>query len=282
VLPFYSRESRADAFAQAEAAARKALELDPSLGRAHAVLAITSLKRWGWQAAHHEFRLAFAAEPNDPTTHQWYSEFLSYVGYIDDSVTEALRARELDPVSPVINDRLGVAYLWSGEYGLAAEQFRIASELGFNRISYDQAYVLLLLRTGQIDAAVDLYEKILGKLGLDTGWVRPVAEATRDPAIAPQALEAVTQARAHGSLPDAMVFYAAVLLKQPDLAFETAENMLGDKSLTVEFLFAPEAEDLRRDPRFPRLLTAIGLDAYWDQHGWPKFCKPQPDTVVCS
>jgi TolB-like protein/DNA-binding winged helix-turn-helix (wHTH) protein len=282
VLPFYSRESRDETFAKAEMTARKALELDSSLGQAHAVLAFTSLKRWDWASAYHEFELAFAAAPNDPTIHQWYSEFLSYVGYIDDSVTEALRARELDPVSPVINDRLGVTYLWSGEYELAAEQFRIATELGINRIAYDQAYALLLLHNGQIDAVVDLYEKILGQLGLETRWVRPVAEATRTPAMVPGALEAVAQARASGSLPDAMVFYAAVLLKQPDLAFATAEKMLKDRSLTVEFLFAPEAAELRRDPRFPQLLAKIGLDAYWRQHGWPTFCTPQPGAVVCS
>ena len=191
-------------------------------------------------------------------------------------------ARELDPVSPVINDRLGVTYLWSGEYELAAEQFRIASELGFNRISYNQAYILLLLHNGKIDEAVTLYETILGKLGLDTGWVRPVAEATRDPARAPGALEAVAQAQAHGTLPDAMAFYAAVLLKQPDLAFATAENLLEDRSLTVEFLFSPQAEELRHDSRFPPLLAKIGLDAYWDQHGWPTFCKPQSGAVVCN
>jgi len=282
VLPFYSRESRTDAFARAEAAARKALELDPSLGQAHAVLAFASLNRWNWQAAYHEFQLAFAAAPNDPTTHQWYSEFLSYIGYIDASVAEALRARELDPVSPVINDRLGIAYLWSGKYELAAEQFRIASELGFNRISFNEAYILLLLHNGQIDEAVALYETILDKLGLDTGWVRPVAEATRDPALVPRALEAVTQAQAHGSLPNAMVFYAAVLLKQPDLAFATAENMLEDRSLTVEFLFSPQAEELRRDPHFASLLAKIGLDAYWDKHGWPTLCKLQSDATVCS
>ena len=69
---------------------------------------------------------------------------------------------------------------------------------------------------------------------------------------------------------------------QPDLAFETSENMLVDKSLTVEFLFAPEAAELRRDPRFPHLLAEIGLDEYWKQHGWPVFCKPQLDTVVCN
>jgi hypothetical protein len=79
-----------------------------------------------------------------------------------------------------------------------------------------------------------------------------------------------------------MVFYAAVLLKQPDLAFDAVESLLVDKSLTVEFLFAPEAKELRRDPRFPRLLATIGLDAYWGKHGWPEFCKPQLDKAVCS
>jgi len=282
VLPFYSRESSATAFEQAEAAARNALELDSSLGKPHAVLAVISLNRWDWSAAERQFQLAFAAEPNDPTIHQWYSEFLSYVGYIDASVTEALRARELDPVSPVINDRLGVTYLWSGEYELATEQFRIATELGLSRIAYDQAYALLLLHNGHIDEAVNLYEKILGKFGLDTDWIRPVAEAARDPALVPRALEAVALARTHSSLPDSIVFYAAVLLKQPDLAFEVAKNTLADKSLTVEFLFAPEAKILRRDPRFPSLLAALGLDTYWDQHGWPEFCERQLETVVCN
>ena len=282
VLPFYSRESRKDAFAQAEAAAKKALELDPSLGQAHAVLAYISVRRWDWEAAHREFGLAFAATPNDPTTHQWYSEFLSYVGYIDASVTEALRARELDPVSPVINDRLGVAYLWSGEYELAAEQFRIATELGFNRIALDQAYVLLLLHNGQIDEAIGLYKKILSHLGLDSDWVRAVMESTRDQAAVPRAIETVARVKAHDTLPAAIVFYAAVLLKQPDLAFETVGNIVEDRSLTVEFLFSPEAEELRRDPRFSQLLARIGLDAYWKQHGWPTFCQPQSGTVVCS
>jgi TolB-like protein/DNA-binding winged helix-turn-helix (wHTH) protein/tetratricopeptide (TPR) repeat protein len=281
VLPFYSNESREKAFARAETAANKALQLDTSLGEAHAVLAYISMKRWDWTEAERQFQLAIATNPNDPTTHQWYSEFLSYVGNIDASVTEALRALELDPVSPVINDRLGVTYLWSGEFELAAEQFRSAAELGIDRIAMEQAYALLLLRSGQIDEAIRLYEKILGKLGLDTTWVRPVAEATMDPARTSEALQAVTLARSRQSIPDTMLFYAAVLLKQPDLAFDTVERLIKNKTLTVEFLFAPEAAELRRDPRFPDMLSAVGLDDYWDQHGWPAFCKSQLSTVKC-
>ena len=77
VLPFYSRESSATAFEQAAAAANNALKLEPSLGKAHAVLAFISLKRWDWSTAERQFQLALATEPNDPTIHQWYSEFLS-------------------------------------------------------------------------------------------------------------------------------------------------------------------------------------------------------------
>ena len=282
VLPFYSNESREHAFALAKTAANNALQLDPSLGAAHAVLAFISMKRWDWTEAERQFQLAIAIQPNDPTTHQWYSEFLSYVGNIEASVMEALRALELDPVSPVVNDRLGVTYLWSGEFELAAEQFHSAAELGMDRVTMEQAYALLLLRSGQIEEAIRLYEKILGKLGLDAAWVRPVAKATIDPARTSEALEAVTRARSQQSIPDTMLFYAAVLLKQLDLAFDTLEHLIENKSLTVEFLFAPEAAELRRDPRFPGVLSAVGLDTYWDQHVWPAFCKSQLGTVKCS
>ena len=102
-----------------------------------------------------------------------------------------------------------------------------------------------------------------------------------DPARTSEALQAVTLARSRQSIPDTMLFYAAVLLKQPDLAFDTVERLIKNKTLTVEFLFAPEAAELRRDPRFPDMLSAVGLDDYWDQHGWPAFCKSQLSTVKC-
>ena len=50
-----------------------------------------------------EFKKAFALDPNDATAHQWYAEDLSYIGgRAQESIDEAERARQLDPLSPVI------------------------------------------------------------------------------------------------------------------------------------------------------------------------------------
>lgn len=39
------------------------------------------------------------------------------------------------------------------------------------------------------------------------------------------------------------------------------------KDRNTAFLFAPSAQALRPDPRFRRLVAAIGLDRYWTQSG---------------
>jgi len=282
VLPFHSQESPEVAFAIAESAARQALALDATLGQAHAVLALLHLKNWNWSAADDAFRRALRTAPNDPTTHQWYSEFLGNVGHLDGALAEALKAHELDPVSPVINDRLGVAYLWAGEDSLAAKEFQIASELGLDRGSYNEAYMLLLLRQGRVDEATELYVDILHRLGLPTRWVRPVAEAVVDPAKRSHALEITSQAVEEGRLPPPVVFAVAVLLQETDLAFTTAERMLSHRALAAELLFASEARALRRDARFPTLLEKMGLVDYWRGHGWPELCSPQGDAAVCQ
>jgi len=282
VLPFHSQESPEVAFAIAESAAQQALALDATLGQAHAVLALLHLKNWNWSAADEAFRHALGTAPNHATTHQWYSEFLGNVGHVDGALAEALKAHELDPVSPVINDRLGVAYLWAGEDDLAAKEFRIASELGLNRGTYNEAYMLLLLRQGRVDEATELYEGILYRLGLPTRWVRPVAEAVIDPAKKSHALEITSLAVEEGLLPPPVVFAVAVLLQQNDLAFATAERMLSHRTLAAELLFAPEAHALRHDARFPMLLEEMGLVAYWRKHGWPELCSPQGDAAVCQ
>ena len=62
----------AEAMPLAKAAARKAVELDPSLGAAHVSLGLIASKDdWNWRAAQEEFRLALSLEPNSAMAHQW-------------------------------------------------------------------------------------------------------------------------------------------------------------------------------------------------------------------
>ena len=64
---------------------------------------------------------AIAANPNYPTAHQWYSEYLYAVGRFDDAIAEAKRAQELDPLSVAISGSVAEAYYYARKYDQAIE-----------------------------------------------------------------------------------------------------------------------------------------------------------------
>jgi TolB-like protein len=107
---------------KAKAAALKALEIDDSLAEAHTTLADTYLYYdWDFPKAQQEFLRAIAANPNYPTAHQWYSEYLYAVGRFDDAIAEAKRAQELDPLSVAISGSVAEAYYYARKYDQAIE-----------------------------------------------------------------------------------------------------------------------------------------------------------------
>jgi serine/threonine protein kinase/tetratricopeptide (TPR) repeat protein len=128
-LGLTSREARP----RARAAALKALEIDSSLAEAHTTLADTyQYYDWDFPRAEEEYRKAIAANPNYPTAHQWYSEFLMVMGRNEEAISEAKRAVELDPLSLVINEQLGDALFRAGRVDEAIEQLKKAVQLDPN------------------------------------------------------------------------------------------------------------------------------------------------------
>jgi serine/threonine protein kinase/TolB-like protein/Tfp pilus assembly protein PilF len=93
-----------DVIPKSNAAAQKALELDPTLAHPHAVLASNKFDYdWNFSGGEAEYKKAFELDPNDATAHQWFSEDLANVGgRAQDAIDEAHRAHELDPLSPII------------------------------------------------------------------------------------------------------------------------------------------------------------------------------------
>ena len=84
---------------KADAAVRRALELDDSLAAAHS--AFGSLKRdtWDWDGAEREYRRAIALNPNLASAHGTYSSFLSKMGRHEQAIAEARLAKDLNPLS---------------------------------------------------------------------------------------------------------------------------------------------------------------------------------------
>ncbi len=93
-----------DTLPQAKAAATKALEIDESLAEPHASLVF--IRMWfdrDWVGAETDGKRALELNPNSGFAHIAYAHLLSDLGRHEEAVAQAARARELDPVSLIIN-----------------------------------------------------------------------------------------------------------------------------------------------------------------------------------
>ena len=103
LLHQYANLPSRETYPKGKAAALKALEIDPNLGEAHIAIAYALTEHyWDWEAAGVEYKKGLELSPNYATGHQWYAEFLTYVGRHDEAKKEIKLAKELDPLSLVI------------------------------------------------------------------------------------------------------------------------------------------------------------------------------------
>jgi eukaryotic-like serine/threonine-protein kinase len=117
ILPSYGGTPSED-IPKSSAAARRALELDPTLAHPHAVLGSNEMEYdWDFAGGEAEFKKAFELDPNDATAHQWYADDIGWIGGREqEAISEANLAHKLDPLSPIISMVVGASHLWARQY----------------------------------------------------------------------------------------------------------------------------------------------------------------------
>ncbi len=247
---------------KAKAAALKALELDNTLGEAHAVLAyLASTYEWDWSTAEREYKRAIDLSPSDATVHYMYAwNFLHPMGRHKESVAEARRARELDPLSIPINVGLGRLYHRAGQYENAIEEYRKALELDPDAVYAQWALGVAYVQTGMYEEAIATFLKrkvpTAGSnwaLGYAYGVSGKRGEARK-------VLNSLLQRRNQGHVPPTMIAIVHVGLGEKDKAFEWLEKAYEERddwltSLKVE----PWLDPLRSDLRFHSLLHRMNF-----------------------
>jgi Tfp pilus assembly protein PilF len=90
----------AEAYPRALAAARKAVELDPSSAEAYASLAFSTFY-WSWDqaGAEREFRRSIELNPDYGPAHQWFANALATEVRLPEALKEINRAEQIDPAS---------------------------------------------------------------------------------------------------------------------------------------------------------------------------------------
>jgi len=252
---------------KAKAAALKALEIDDTLGEAHATLGV--IKEWEWYAyagadAEREFKRAIELSPNYPTAHHWYGEFLVTRGRFDESFAEYQRALELDPLSLAISTDLGQAYSYARQYDRAIEYLKKLIEMDPNYVRTHFYLAQVYEEKGMFEEAIAENEKGLILGGKNPNEVAKATAAMRD-ALRVSGARGYWQktfdlGREDGQSPNpnetASLF---TRLGERDQAFVWLEKAY-DERVHMEWLkVSPEWDNLRSDPRFPELVRRVGL-----------------------
>ncbi|MFP5275498.1 MAG: hypothetical protein ACLGPM_00160 [Acidobacteriota bacterium] len=118
------------AFTRAKAAAQRAISLDPNQAEAYSALAFAVYRQdWDFASAEVLFRKAISLDPDSAVAHQWYGEFLGDLRRLDDSIAELRKAKELDPLSPMVGADLADGYMHAGRNKKAEAELRRLQEL---------------------------------------------------------------------------------------------------------------------------------------------------------
>jgi serine/threonine protein kinase/tetratricopeptide (TPR) repeat protein len=113
------------AYALADEASRKAIELDDSLPEAHRARANILASQFSWSESEKEFRRAIALNPNDASAHYFYAFlFLMPENRIEQSLEEFRIALSLDPLSPIMNVNYGLTLMVAHRYPEAIAQIQ--------------------------------------------------------------------------------------------------------------------------------------------------------------
>jgi len=253
---------------KAKATAMKALELDDTLGEAHAALAYAE---WfydrDWPSAEREFRRAIELNPNSAFSHERYAECLLTRTRFDEGLAELKRAQELDPVSTQEQGGLGHAYLVMHRYDESISYFQNVLDLYPNAAFIRAQLAWSYAAKGMYPQALAEYDKIAehdksvtaeNQLVADgLGWVYAVSGRRSDALRIAKETSALS-AHTYVDFYQLATVYAG--LGEKDEAFRLLEKGYQERSAGMPYLAVdPFWHELRSDPRFSDLLRRMGL-----------------------
>jgi len=243
--------------------ALRALELDPDLDEALAVLGYTEFYfDWDWENAVGKFKRALEINPNNAVAYHGLADYWALKGDHDESERLVRRGWQCDPFSRLASGPV-IGHLFMArryEEMIAAAENLLADDPGFTLVYYwiSRAHWELgrhveaiadLRKRGSAyaDTLAAVMERGLNKSG-PRGTMRTVAQWLEARAET-TSVDPSDIARAHAQAGEADLAFAWI-----DRALEKRDPFL------IHLVMDPRLDDLRGDPRFAAMLRRMGLE----------------------
>jgi serine/threonine-protein kinase len=261
--PFFAGVRPKESFPKAKEFVQKALAIDPNLADAHAVMGrLHMFYDWDWEAAEREYLLALELNPNSASAHWFYASLLNLSGRHDQAVEEAERARELDPLSILVNAIKGERTFHAGRYEEAVSDLK-------RTLAMDPGHFYSHLLLGWVYWEMDRREEAISEFetalalsgrspmvlsGLSNAYWRTGREEESD-----RLLEELLEKASQEFILPQYVFSVYNVRGDLDRAFEWFDRAVEENDIMLPFSMTWPGEDwaLPDDPRFEEALDRL-------------------------
>ncbi|MGA3189504.1 MAG: winged helix-turn-helix domain-containing protein [Bryobacteraceae bacterium] len=254
-----------ESFAHAKKFAEAALRIDDQLAETHT--SIAGVKRycdWDWIGAEAAYRRALELNANDPRAHRLYADYLATMGRSEEALREINEAQELDPLSLVINMEVAwILYMARNFEGAAEQSWKtLAMEPRFAPAQHTLG--LAYQQLGMMDEAIVELDNARACSGEHPAVLAALAHALAasgrraEAGILMEQLKTISRAR---NVSRYLLAVVNTALGACDAAFESLDQAYENREAWLVWLkVEPRYDPLREDARFDGLLRRIGLE----------------------
>jgi TolB-like protein/Flp pilus assembly protein TadD len=263
-LGWWGYVSPQEGCARAIAVATKGLTIDDTLAEAHAALCFALLHHdYAFQCAEEEGRRAVAFDPKNALAAQALACCLTVTARLDEGVNEALRAAQLEPLSPISQWIVGGLLYHARQYDQALAYCRKCLELDPDFHAAKMLITWILLKTSDTESRVAELEVATRATGGNHNFLGTLGycyAARQRPEEARKILSQLEEAAKQRYIP---TLWPAVIhgsLGEMDTAFRLLQKAHREHVPWIAYIkVAPFCDDLRTDPRFEALLRRMNF-----------------------
>jgi TolB-like protein/DNA-binding winged helix-turn-helix (wHTH) protein len=244
------------------AAASKALQLDPDIAEAHALIADVYQKQWRWSAAEAEYQRALELKPNDAAAQMAFAKWLVARGRTDEAIARARRGRVLDPLG-IPGLEIGWVLFCARDYNGAIHEMRSMLALHPDLAVALWYLGFALIGKGEPEQAIDELEKMASLTHRSPGALELLAAAYGYAGRRHEAFQIIDELKRRsekGYVPAGAFVNPYLGLGDYKQALAGYERAYKEQSSVLQWVnVIPFADPLRGDPRFEDLVRRVGL-----------------------
>lgn len=245
-----------------KAAALRALEINSSLGEAHACLAeITSFYEWDWPAAKEEYELALSLNPSYATAHHYYGYYLAVTGQHERALIEISLAHSYDPHSLVIPVWEGISLRLAGQYQAAIDVCRQTLEKDSHFALAHWVLGLASQEAGDFNVALEEFEIAVRLSGANPAMLSALGHAQAIGGHRSRALQTLRELRTLAAKRYVAAYDIAMVylgLDDSEEALRYFDKAIQERSTWVVTLpVEPRVKPLKNNERFRSLVHKL-------------------------